>query len=138
YDNAWLEERRILMNLSDMLGFADIGQISRIAAKYQCECNGNSKNDMIQCILSTVSRRDVFETQINDMQLEDLRFLNSLLFESRKSYSLEDLIARVQQCRFGENTVKLQPEPVKKKRSSRKSEQKNTEPSPRDIIAKFK
>ncbi|MDF2836026.1 MAG: hypothetical protein K0Q63_1666, partial [Paenibacillus sp.] len=87
------------MNLSDMLGYADIGQLSRIANVYRCECNGNSKNELIQSILATVSRHDVFEEQISVMKLEEMRFLNSLLFETRESYSLEDLIARVQQSR---------------------------------------
>ncbi len=94
------------MNLSDMLGYADIQQLSRIADVYRCECNGHSKNDLIQSILSTVSRNDVFEAQISSMKLEDLRFLNSLLFEARNSFSLEDLLARVQQSRFGEEAVK--------------------------------
>ncbi|SFS81081.1 hypothetical protein [Paenibacillus sp. BC26] len=88
------------MNLADMLSYADIGQLSRIATTYQCECNGNSKNDLIQSILSTVNRRDVFEAQIGAMKLEDLRFINSLLFDARDAFSLEELIARVQQSRF--------------------------------------
>lgn len=31
------------MNFADMLGYADIAQLSRIADVYQCECNGHSK-----------------------------------------------------------------------------------------------
>lgn len=88
------------MNLSDMLGCADIGQLSRIASVYQCECNSNSKNELIQSILGAVSRNDVFEQQISSMAIEDLRFLNSLLFETRDAFSLEELLARAQQSRF--------------------------------------
>ncbi|WP_028610550.1 hypothetical protein [Paenibacillus harenae] len=129
------------MNLSDMLGYADIQQLSRIADVYRCECNGNSKNDLIQSILSTVSRNDVFEAQISSMKLEDLRFLNSLLFETRNSFSLEDLIARVQHSRFGEGSAeaKAETEPVKKtKKSKRKSGTDEKPLSPREMIAKFK
>ncbi|NBD22566.1 hypothetical protein [Paenibacillus glycinis] len=89
------------MKLADMLSYADIGQLSRIATTYQCECNGNSKNELIQSILSTVNRRDVFEAQIGALKLEDLRFMISLLFDARDAFSLEELIARVQQSRFG-------------------------------------
>lgn len=127
------------MNLSDMLGYADIQQLSRIADVYQCECNGNSKNDLIQSILSTVGRKDVFEDQISSMKLEDLRFLNSLLFDVRESFSLEDLIARVQQCRFGEQADKQEIAEVKStKRRKKKNEAVAASSSPREIIAQFK
>lgn len=127
------------MNLSDMLGYADIQQLSRIADVYRCECNGNSKNDLIQSILSTVSRTEVFEAQISSMKLEDLRFLNSLLFEPRSSYSLEDLVARVQQCRFGEDEAKAAEEQPKKSKRTKKNADSEPKPaSPREMIAKFK
>ncbi|CAG7648845.1 hypothetical protein ACFQI7_11980 [Paenibacillus allorhizosphaerae] len=88
------------MNLADMLSYADIHDLSRIAGTYNCECNGHSKNELIQSILSTVGRREIFERQVDGMSLEDIRFLNSLLFDQRGSFSLEELIARVQQSRF--------------------------------------
>ncbi len=125
------------MNLSDMLGYADIQQLSRIAGVYQCDCNGNSKNELIQSILSTVSRKDIVEQQINSMTLEDLRFLNSLLFDTTESFSLEDLIARVQQSRFGEESS---PKPIEVKpvKSRKKKENAKAPPSPRDTIVRFK
>ncbi|MFX3633469.1 MAG: hypothetical protein ACE3L7_24270 [Candidatus Pristimantibacillus sp.] len=129
------------MNLSDMLGFADIDQLSRIASVYQCECNGHSKNDLIQSILSTVSRNDVFEAQISNMKIEELRFLNSLLFETRDSFSLEELIARVQQSKFGELEPKAEPEKVVKPKRSKKKQadaQATKESGPREMIARFK
>ncbi|REK77236.1 hypothetical protein [Paenibacillus paeoniae] len=127
------------MNLSDMLSYADIGQLSKIAGAYRCECNGNSKNELIQSILSEISRHDVLENQISSMRLEDLRFLNSLLFESRQSYSLEDLVARVQQSRFGEVKQASTEEPAKKTKKSKKKPTLPPEPpSPRDIIVQFK
>ncbi|WP_042162390.1 hypothetical protein [Paenibacillus gorillae] len=132
------------MNFSDMLGYADIGQLSRIASVYRCECNGHSKNDLIQSILSTLSRNDVFEAQIDGMNVEELRFLNSLMFETRDSFSLEELIARVQQSKFGEaepQVTQAEPpeQPVKPKRSRKKNEPPPVkETTPRDIIARFK
>ncbi|MEK0314105.1 hypothetical protein [Cohnella sp. 56] len=82
------------MNLADMLSYADIAQLSGIAQVYQCECSSHSKNELIQSILSKVQRREVLERRVEEMSLADLRFLNSLLFEKRASYSLEDLTAR--------------------------------------------
>ncbi|MCZ8520518.1 MULTISPECIES: hypothetical protein [Paenibacillus] len=88
------------MNLADMLCYADIHELSRIAGTYKCECNGHSKNELIQSILSTVGRRDVFEHQVGSLSMEDIRFLNSLLFDTRDTFSLEELTARAQQSRF--------------------------------------
>lgn len=82
------------MNLADMLCYADIEQLTRIADTYRCECSSHSKNELIQTILSTVQRRDVLESRVEDMSMEDMRFLNSLLFEQRAAYSLEELTAR--------------------------------------------
>jgi hypothetical protein len=64
--------------------------------------------------------------------------LNSLLFEPQASYSLEDLIARVQQSRFGATPVQSEPAaPVKTKRG-KKNVVPAPPPSPREMIAKFK
>ncbi|UUZ79431.1 hypothetical protein LJK88_30305 [Paenibacillus sp. P26] len=71
------------MNLADMLSYADIHDLSRIADTYQCECNGHSKNELIQSILSTVGRKEVFQRQVDALSIEDIRFLNSLLFDPR-------------------------------------------------------
>lgn len=129
------------MNLSDMLGYADIQQLSRIASVYQCECNGHSKNDLIQSILSTVSRKDVFEAQISSMKLDEMRFLNSLLFESRDSFSLEELIARVQQSKFGEPEPPAEESPQKKTKRTKKKQVEAEAPKesgPREMISRFK
>lgn len=106
------------MNLADMLSYADIHELSRIAHTYECECNGHSKNDLIQSILSTALRKEIFERHVQNLNLEDIRFLNSLLFDGRNAFSMEELIARVGQSRF--------------------SKQDNEEWNPREMIIKFK
>ncbi|MBB6674123.1 hypothetical protein [Cohnella nanjingensis] len=82
------------MNLADMLSYADIAQLSNIADTYDCECSSHSKHELIQSILTVLGRREALETRVGEMSLDDLRFLNSLLFEKRAAYSLEDLTAR--------------------------------------------
>lgn len=106
------------MNLADMLCYTDIQELSRIARNYDCDCSSNSKNELIQSILTAVSRRDVFERLVNDLQTEDIRFLNSLLFDRRDAFSLEDLVARANQTRF--------------------SKEEKEEWNPRELIARFK
>ncbi|WP_407873044.1 hypothetical protein [Paenibacillus sp. P36] len=106
------------MNLADMLSYADIHELGRIANTYECECNGHSKNELIQSILSTALRREIFEKHIQSLNLEDIRFLNSLLFDPRNAFSIEELIARVQQSRFQKD--------------------ESVEWNPRDMVVKFK
>lgn len=98
------------MNLAEMLSYADIHQLIRIAGHYSCECDGHSKNELIQSILSAINRKGVFDRFVQDLSQEDIRFMNSLLFDRRDSFSLEELIARVQQTTFAkEDKEKLNP-----------------------------
>ncbi|PZD93548.1 hypothetical protein DNH61_23300 [Paenibacillus sambharensis] len=145
------------MNLAEMLGYADIAQLARIAGVYRCECSGHSKHELIQAILVAVSGKEMFDSQLEDMPIEDLRFLNSLLFDSRDAFSLEDLIARARNCSFGteQQTMGVDapsmgetlPDKVLSKQTpagrspskrSAKKEKPAAQPGPRDTIARFK
>jgi hypothetical protein len=88
------------MNFADMLSYADIQDLSRIAAKYECECNSHSKNELIQSILMKVSRKEEFEHQVSRLSMEEIRFLNTLMFDARSLFSIEELLARVNLTRF--------------------------------------
>lgn len=106
------------MNLADMLCYTDIRELSRIARNYDCDCSGNSKNELIQSILTAVGRREVFDHLIANLETEDIRFLNSLLFDRRDAFSLEDLVARANQTKF--------------------SKGEKEEWNPREMISRFK
>lgn len=121
------------MNLSDMLSYADISQLSSIAQRYNCVCNGHSKNELIQSILANVQRKEVIFESINELSIVELRFLNFLLFEYYKSYSLEDLLALVQQCRFDQKEITHNKKIVNSKRNV-----KQKPFSPREMIVRFK
>ncbi|MDF2668502.1 MAG: hypothetical protein K0R67_808 [Paenibacillus sp.] len=114
------------MNLADMLCYADIQQLSSIANTYDCQCNGHSKNELIQSILSKVNRRDVFEQQLTKLSIEDIRFLNSIVFDKRDLFSIEELIARARLSNFATAVVGQPP-----------NQPKDTW-NPREMIAKFK
>jgi hypothetical protein len=122
------------MNLADMLCYADIAELTRIAETYDCTCSSHSKNELIQSILTTVQRREVMESRVGEMTGNDLRFLNSLIFENRTAYSLEELKARV----LGGEPVKADltpssdpnPELPALKAGSRVRKRKSTAPPP--------
>ncbi|MDF2924404.1 MAG: hypothetical protein K0R57_3318 [Paenibacillaceae bacterium] len=105
------------MNLADMLCYADIHELNRIARNYECDSSSHSKNELIQSILAALGRKDLFESLISGMELEDIRFLNALLFDRRETFSLEELVARASQ------TQESKEEPGR---------------SPRDLISRFK
>jgi hypothetical protein len=106
------------VNLTDMLSYADIYDLNRIAKNYACDCNGNSKNELIQSILIAINQRDTFEQQMNALSIEDIRLLNFLIFNQKGAYSLEDLLAKVRQTKF--------------------DAKEDLKWNPRDVISKFK
>ncbi|RXZ80243.1 hypothetical protein EBB07_20025 [Paenibacillaceae bacterium] len=131
------------MKLAEMLGYADIAQLGRIAEAYNCECNSHSKNELIQSILLAMNRKEVMQNQVGALAIEELRFVNSLLFDNRNVFSLEDLIARVQQGRFevpqGEAKAALPTNRLQKnKKKSKANKNSDQPPSPRETIAKLK
>ncbi|MDP4096631.1 hypothetical protein OIN60_07595 [Paenibacillus sp. P96] len=86
------------MNLADMLTYADIGQLNRIASHYECECKPNSKHELIQGILTKLGRREFFAQQVQALPLPYRRFLNTLLFDERPYFSMEELVAAARQA----------------------------------------
>jgi hypothetical protein len=88
------------MLLAEMLGYADIAQLMRIAEMYRLECDGHSKHELMQSILSAALEKNRFEELLDRLSLEDERFLHSLLFDDRDAFSLEELLARVRSSRF--------------------------------------
>ncbi|MCD9021180.1 hypothetical protein [Cohnella silvisoli] len=121
------------MNLADMLCYADIAELTRIAETYDCTCSSNSKNDLIQTILTTVQRREVMESRVGEMTGNDLRFLNSLMFENRSAYSLEELKARAlggEPIKVEQTAISKAEIPALKTAGSRSRKGKNTAPPP--------
>jgi len=100
------------MLLAEMLGYADIAQLMRIAEMYRLECDGHSKHELMQSILSAALEKDRFESLLDNLSIEDERFLHSLLFDDRDAFSLEELLARVRSSRFDAETKPGSPEEV--------------------------
>ncbi|GAB7387535.1 hypothetical protein BSNK01_13720 [Bacillaceae bacterium] len=82
------------MNLAELLTYSDIGQLNRLAHTYEIECNTNSKNELIQSILSSVKRRDRLQKHIRALGAEEFHFLLQLMLDNRTAFTLEDLHAK--------------------------------------------
>ncbi|MEK5061270.1 hypothetical protein BK126_11920 [Paenibacillus sp. FSL H7-0326] len=86
------------MNLADLLTYADIGQLNRIADHYECSSKTNSKHELIQSILITLGSKSFVEEQVEKLPIGHLCFLNALLFDPRASFSMEELTALARQA----------------------------------------
>lgn len=96
------------MNLAEMLCYADIDQLTRIARNYECDGGSHSKNELIQSILAAIKRKDSLETRMSRMSGDEMRFLNSLLFENRTAYSMEELKAQAANTSVSGLTISVQ------------------------------
>jgi len=112
------------MNLADLLAYADIHHLNRIARQYECECSHHSKNELIQSILSAMHRRETLEKTVHSITLEEMRFLSSLLFDRRSAFSLEELTVWAKQTRFAQEAQGA-------------GETDGAEANPQETIAKF-
>ncbi|GAB6935578.1 MAG: hypothetical protein C0P64_001340 [Bacillota bacterium] len=89
------------MRVADLLSFADIDDLHRIALTYRCPCDSHSKNELIQRILSRVLRDDEIARQYTDLDDDERRFVWALLAEGRACFTLEELLAKARQAGSG-------------------------------------
>lgn len=82
------------MRLAEMLSYADIDQLHLLADTYACDCNINSKNELIQSLLTSIKRNTIIEEQLETLRKEELHFLMHIVFDGRTTFSLEDLRAK--------------------------------------------
>ncbi|MGD9678614.1 MAG: hypothetical protein AB7V16_09770 [Vulcanibacillus sp.] len=93
------------MNINEMLIYADIEHISKIAEHYNCPCNRNSKADTIQSIIYHIFQKDILQESIEQLDDIEYTFIQLLYLDSRMKYSIEDLIAKGKQAIDIHNSV---------------------------------
>lgn len=93
------------MNLAEMLLYADIEHLNRIAKRYNCTCNFHSKNELIQSILTSFHRQSTYDLATEEMSDEIYRFLQLLIFDNRNDYSKEELLAKAKQSLHSESDM---------------------------------
>jgi len=82
------------MRLAEMLSYADIEQLHQLANTYSCSCNVNSKNELIQSLLTSIKKESMIASQLEELKPEEFHFLMHLVFDARTTFSLEDLRAK--------------------------------------------
>ncbi len=82
------------LNVADLLSYADIHQLNRMAQRLECECNTHSKQQLIQSILIRMKQKGIYGTELHELAREELLFLMLLVFDRREWFSLEELTAK--------------------------------------------
>lgn len=82
------------MNLSELLSYADIHHLNRLALRLECQCDSHSKQQLIQTILHKMSRVGVMGTVMEELLPEEQLFLLQLVLDRREKFSMEDLMAK--------------------------------------------
>jgi len=86
------------MNLAEMLLYADINQINKIADSYNCNCDRHSKTEMIQALIFAMLSKSNLETQATKIDKLEETFLYLLYLNTRDNYSYEELVAKAKQA----------------------------------------
>jgi hypothetical protein len=82
------------MNFADLLTYADIQQVKKIADHYGCVTDQHSKNDMITSLLHHLGRKSQLVNMVEGLSPEEFRFLQQICFDSRDLFSQEDLLGK--------------------------------------------
>ncbi|MGF7089027.1 hypothetical protein JOD24_002896 [Kroppenstedtia sanguinis] len=82
------------MNFADLLTYADIDHLKRMASHYGCEQENHSKNGLITSLLYHLGGSSRLRGELDSLTPAQFRFLQLLCFDSRKLFSREDLLGK--------------------------------------------
>ncbi|WP_202079988.1 hypothetical protein [Caldalkalibacillus salinus] len=82
------------MNLSEHLLYRDIQELNKIARFYECECNHNSKLELVQSIHYEILNESRFQLVTEGIDEVVLRFYTYLLFQPTPSFHIDDALAK--------------------------------------------
>ncbi|WP_132767010.1 hypothetical protein [Tepidibacillus fermentans] len=82
------------LNLAEMLLYADINHIKKIADHYQCQCDRHSKQDMIQSLIYKILQRQTMINTIKQVDHTEQTFILLLYLDQRNQFMIEDLLAK--------------------------------------------
>ncbi|WP_027417507.1 hypothetical protein [Aneurinibacillus terranovensis] len=82
------------MKLSETLGIVDIKQLNQLASTYRCECNLNSKHELIQSLFVKLTRRSFYGEQFQRLSPKEKRFLLQLISDPKSTYSKSALYVK--------------------------------------------
>ncbi|OYD09708.1 hypothetical protein [Paludifilum halophilum] len=82
------------MNFADLLTYADIETLKRMADHYDCGNDFHSKNGLISSLLHHLGKPSRLKGEVESLHPAEFRFLQQLCFDSREVFSREELIGK--------------------------------------------
>jgi hypothetical protein len=82
------------MKLSDHLLYRDIQELGEMATYYECECNRNSKLELVQSIHHQILNQAVYVDLLNKIEQPLIFFLQYILYQPSITFSIDELIAK--------------------------------------------
>lgn len=82
------------MKLSDHLLYRDIQELGQMAIYYECECNRNSKLELVQSIHHQILNQAVYVDLLRKIDQPLIRFLQYILYQPSITFSIDELIAK--------------------------------------------
>jgi hypothetical protein len=82
------------MKLADYLLYRDIQDLSQMASFYECECNRNSKLELVQTIHHKMHNKNFLEEILNQLESPLIHFYTYVLFQQTRSFSIDELVAK--------------------------------------------
>lgn len=88
------------MNLPDLLSYADIDQLQKIATNYELP-QTHSKHELIKSLLTHMQRPVWWSGRTESIPNEEKRFWQLLFLDSRDSFNMEELLGKGRQALDG-------------------------------------
>jgi len=83
-----------IMKLSECLLYRDIQELSQMAAIYECDCNINSKLELVQSIHHRMMSKSIYPALFKELDPNLFNFLLYILFQKKGSFSIDELVAK--------------------------------------------
>jgi hypothetical protein len=95
HTSSIVEEYEVLnMKLADYLLYRDIQDLSLMASYYECDCNRNSKLELVQTIHHNMLNKKILEEHLNQLESPLIHFYTYILFQQTRSFSIDELVAK--------------------------------------------
>ncbi|GAA0360487.1 hypothetical protein [Bacillus horti] len=82
------------MSLSEYLLYRDIQDLNKMANIYECECNRNSKLELVQAIHYQMLNRSFFLKYVQELDESFIAFSTYIIFQPTRMFTVEDLMAK--------------------------------------------
>lgn len=82
------------MKLADYLLYRDIDDLSKMASYYECDCNRNSKLELVQSIHNKMLNKKILKELLDQLDSPLIHFYTYILFQQTRSFSIDELVAK--------------------------------------------